>query len=235
MPTTEIPQDEVLNNISDNLSKVDAQRASELTNAKQLQTIINNGLVKEQTRLTAKYGANSAQVKNLTQRISYFPKITAVLDQEITRSGLTAPAFDGTSWQISGRVFDSTGKPVQNITVFLTQDGKTAIDGIPFSCSTDQGIYAINVSTENAAKLKNVTTLKLGASDSNQKLLYTSADTFTPAPGSIQSYSIYIGSMNCTAPPAGNAPGTGSVPTAGNASVSGDLPSAENTGNNQVQ
>ena len=201
MATSDVNQKDVTNKINDSLGRMETQRANELNNAKLMQSVRNSGMVKEKARLTAKYGKQAKIVQDLTTQISYNPKVTSAMDQEITRSNLKSPAPDANAWLINGRVFDASGKAQKNVTVFLTQDGRTAIEGINFSCTDPSGGFTITVSKDIATKLKEAKALRLAASGKNQKLIYTSDDVFTPAVGKITSYLIKIMPDDCAAPP----------------------------------
>lgn len=204
MATSDVNQKDVTNKINDSLGSVETQRTTELGNAKLMQSVRNNGMVKELARLTAKYGKQAKIVQDFTTRISYNPQVMASMDQEITRSNLKSPASDKNSWLINGRVFDSAGKTQKNVTVFLTEDGRTAINGINFSCTDASGGFTITVNKDIATKLKEAANLRLAASGRDQKLIYTSTDVFTPAIGKITSYLIKIMPADCAAPPTGD-------------------------------
>jgi hypothetical protein len=189
-----------IDQIGTSVSTMDANRAAELGNSQKMQTVLNNALVKEQARLTAKYGQNDPRVQSLATRISYNPNINTVYSQEINRLKVFSPAFDLTTWRITGCVYDSTGNPLNNVTVFLTTNGTSALEGVPYSCTGTNGAYTITLTSDFVAKLANAN-LQLGVSDSNKKVLAVSKDTFVPAAGIIINYFIYIPSTQCATPP----------------------------------
>jgi hypothetical protein len=202
MATTDNNDQENFKIISTSINDIETERSSALVDSRATQVIINNDLQKELTRLTAKYGADNERVVSMSKRVSYQPMILAALDQEASRVNTKPPAFDGTGWQLTGRVYDAAGNPVKNMTVFLTEDGKTSIAGVDFSCTPADGSFVLNVSSDAIRKLKENKNLRVGVSDSNQKLVYTSKDTFTPTVGVVSNYPIFLNDGQCTAPPA---------------------------------
>lgn len=186
--------------IGTSITTMDANRAAGLGSCQKMQTILNNALVKEQTRLTAKYGQNDPRVIALTTRISYNADITTAFSQEIGRLQISSTPFDPATWRITGRVFDANGNPVNNVTVFLTTDGIGAIQGAPYSCTGADGSYSITLPADFVTKMAN-TSVRLGVSDANKTTLTITKDTFTPTAGVINNYLIYLSSNQCTTPP----------------------------------
>lgn len=191
--------------IATSLGDIDTQRASQLGTLQSLQTVTSASEVKEQKRLTVKYGATDSTVVDLNARIALQPKINTSLGQETTRLQVKTPAFDGTAWQLSGRVFEADGKAAGDVAVFLTDDGKHAVEGIDYSWTTALGAYVINVPATSIAGLKDkYKTLRLAVSDANQKILYVGKDTLTPTGATVTNTYIYIEGEIRTPPPSVN-------------------------------
>jgi hypothetical protein len=198
----------------------DAKRATEMASAKTMEVIKQKALVKESARLTTKYGQANARVKAMNVRIGYSTSIQAVYQKEIDRSAIPATTVPTGGWVVQGLVSGADGKVMAGVSVFMTEDGKTALAGLPFSCTPATGVYSIALTSDQVDKLKGNATLSLAVSDANKNLLYTDSQklgAIIVADG-IYGHNLVIGGGACTAPPpAGSAPSSGATPSSGGA------------------
>jgi hypothetical protein len=187
---------------SDITSAASAQRAAGLASAKVMETIKNNALVKEVKRLSAKYGAGDARVQTMNTRIAYSPSITAAIDVETARLSVPVPSSTAGGWLVEGIVYDANGKPMTGVTVFLTEDGKTAVPDLPWSCTPATGAYSIALTSAYVDKWKGNQNIALAVSDANKQVIF--ADN-TRLGAQINADAVYIHNLltgsACTPPP----------------------------------
>lgn len=192
----------------DAVNAADAKRTGELAEAKALEVIKYNALVKESARLAAKYGKDDPRVQVMNTQLGYSPSIQAAFDREAVRLSVPAAAGAADGWLVQGLVTGADGKAVGGVTVFLTTDGKTALAGLPYSCTAATGAYRIQLTSDQLAAAKKDNPV-LAVSDANKKLLYTDSQKLGDSivSGTIYSRNLVIGGAGCGAPPeAGGAP-----------------------------
>jgi hypothetical protein len=167
-----------------------------------METIKNNALVKEAKRLTAKYGATDARVQTMNVRVGYSPLITGAIDKETARLSVPVPSLPANGWLVDGFVYDASGNPMANVTVFLSEDGKTALPDLPYSCTPATGAYSIALASDQVDKLKGNANIALAVSDANKQVIYTDSTKLGAQmqPGAIYGHNLSIGG-SCTPPP----------------------------------
>jgi hypothetical protein len=208
----------------------DAKRGTEMASAKTMEVIKQKALVKEAARLTTKYGQANARVKAMNVRIGYSTSIQAVYQKEVDRSAIPAVAVPTGGWVVQGLVSSADGKVMAGVSVFMTEDGKTAVAGLPFSCTPATGAYAIALTSDQVDKLKGNANLSLAVSDANKNVLYSDSQQLGAliTPDGLYGHNLVIGGGVCTAPPAGGAPVNGAAPAGGAPGEAGSAPSSGN-------
>jgi len=131
---------------------LDSERAKGLQRLKTVHSIKNDGAVREQNRLKAKYGAEHPMVKKLDERLIYNTGLSKELDVEIERTEITQPFFDINTWMVHGRVLDKEGKGISDLTMSLYDKKKVWVEELGHACTDEHGYYSISYRAEPEKK-----------------------------------------------------------------------------------
>ncbi len=122
---------------------LDSERAKGLSRLKTVHSIKNDGALREQNRLKAKYGDGHPRVKKLGDRINYNIGLSGELDDEIERSKIVQASFDIDTWMVHGRVLDKEGKGIGELTMSLSDNNNVWVEELGHTCTDDRGYYSI--------------------------------------------------------------------------------------------
>jgi len=153
---------------------LDSERAKGLQRLKIFHSIKNDGAVREQNRLKAKYGPEHPMVKKLDERLTYNIGLSKELDVEIERTEISQPFFDINTWMVHGRVLDKEGKGISELTMSLYDKKKVWVEELGHACTDDRGYYAIRyrVEPEREQEIPETRELFLTVTDSAFKVLH---------------------------------------------------------------
>jgi hypothetical protein len=201
MENINVSGDDGLQEIVGSFDSLDAIRAEELDTTNRLQAITNTAGIQERARLAAKYGEDHPRVKNLDARLSYNVNMLKGLATAIERNNIKVPVLPVNSWRVQGRVFDSNDAPLKGLTVFLSNSNKQAIGGLDYTCTDEQGYYAITLGEREISDLKDETVF-LAVSDANRRVVYVSSDALSISIRAVSYQDVFIEQSGCdVAPP----------------------------------
>jgi len=187
---------------------LDSERAKGLQRLKIFHLIKNDGAVREQNRLKAKYGAEHPRVKKLDERLTYNIGLSKELDVEIERTEITQPFFDINTWMVHGRVLDKEGKGISELTMSLYDKNKVWVEELGHACTDDRGYYSIRyrIKPEKKQEIPETRELFLTVTDSAFKVLHRETEPFFVKIGQIDFRLIVLEDKDwiCEPPQPGN-------------------------------
>lgn len=185
--------------VADSIGKLDDQRLEELKKFQGMQSIKDEVLKKEKTRLEKKLGTKHPRVQTIESKLSFNKGMFAGLEKEIDKASIKQEPFDSTSWRVNGRVFDSDKKPVKSVTVYLSDTNKNWIKELGSACTDEKGYYSITLNQEEVKQFEKQP-LYLTLSDKNKKTIYSDKNPLTAKAGLIDVKDIYLKGEDCTPP-----------------------------------
>jgi hypothetical protein len=161
----------------------DAGGSQSIHNLTLVQSARLSQLKRTAATLKQQYGASDPNVqaaetavKTGTARVA---RLTAVHQQASTPT----PHVSATGWALQGRVFNSTLQPVEHLTVFLVDAGKTFQHDYGFAYTDDSGYFLINFAG-TTKKQASPPQLYIEIANASGKPIYLGTDVFSAAAGS---------------------------------------------------
>jgi hypothetical protein len=155
------------------LSSADAAAAQSV----QALSLIHQARVTQLTRtaanLKAQFGANDAGVKSAEAAVTASASTAArvaMVHQELTTA---APQVPENGIALHGRVYDASGAPLPNMTVFLVDETNTYQQQFGFSYTDETGYFLVNVADSNALSA-NAKAIFLEVADIKSRPVYLS-------------------------------------------------------------
>jgi hypothetical protein len=211
MEQTNINQEDIARKIKEALSVVVQKRTEGLENLRATQDVKDNILIREQERLTQKYGSDHLRVQKITKRIAYNQEFVKALDIEIEKAKIEVPEVDPASWMVHGRVLNDQSLGIQNLTVALYDENGKWIRKMSFACTTEQGYFSLiyppkGTASEISAEQK----LFLTVMDKDRKIIHRETEPLYVKSGTVDTLTIFISAKDgtCNPPEPGQEPGS---------------------------
>ena len=177
--TTKIPNDEeMLAKLGSGFAILDEQRADGLLRMKDFQATQTKMLEKEQARLEKKYSADHPKVRTIAERLLYNQGLRPELDREIEKSNIVIPEIDADTWMVHGRVMDTDGLAIGNVSVFLYDEKEQWVAQLGHSCTNELGHFVLQYKSaeKDRSPLSTSQKLFLIVKEANQNRLYQATD-----------------------------------------------------------
>jgi hypothetical protein len=148
MPSTNTPND-LARQLAATLASRDATRLTQLKFAASLAAAEQSALQNEQKRLSAKYGATSAQATAAASGLKTLGTENDALTSAIARSSVELPKSDAGQFLVTGTILDANGKGLRGAKITATDaNGKALASG----SSKVQGQFELRVPVKAPAK-----------------------------------------------------------------------------------
>ncbi|MEI7898004.1 MAG: hypothetical protein WCJ26_13280 [bacterium] len=202
MTLMKINQDDANEEIAGAFSKVIQQRAEGLEQLRSLQDVKDKLLIREQERLTQKYGSAHPRVQKISNRISHNKEFVKALDIELDRTKIKVAEVDSTSWMVHGRVLNEQYRGIPNLTIALYDEKGKWMRALNFSCTSLQGYFsiiypAVGKESEIPADQK----LFIVVSDKEKKIIHRATEPLYIKTGTVDYREIIISAKNGTCEP----------------------------------
>jgi hypothetical protein len=141
-------------------------------------------------------------VQKLEARLSYNAVMMEGMKAEASRAKNKTEPFASTWWRVNGRVFDSSGKPLEKMTVSLSDASGNGLEPFGYSCTDERGYYIITAKEDLVEKFQRQP-LYLTVTDPNKKRLHVEKEPVMVGAGRIDYRDIFIGAekgATCTPP-----------------------------------
>lgn len=196
---------ENLNDTVTGFQNLEELRISGLDNSALLIDINSEILAIEQKRLVAKYRADDQRVISITAKLASMALLRDGLDKEIIRSSQKPIALGADNLSaVQGIVYDPSGKPLPNTTVYIGDANGQLLSDKSTACSDDRGYYSIGFDKDLLKAMKS-RPFYVKASDSNKNVIYSDSIQLALTPGKVIPKNIFITGKVCTPPPAATA------------------------------
>jgi hypothetical protein len=128
-------------------ARADTVRAEGLEALRRLRTSKAAMLVREQARLTTKYGANHPRVQALTQQITVNRLLLNHVGAEAGRARVAQVDADPKAWILHGRVMNQSLQGQPNLTVALYDSRGAWVQALGFACTDSTGYFKLIATT----------------------------------------------------------------------------------------
>jgi hypothetical protein len=158
---------------------------STISKAVQNQSFVQQARSSQQQRtvtlLTARYGADSTQVKSAQAALNSSKTAIARIAAVKQQVSLAAPQVSANGWALYGHVYNSQLAPAVAFTVFLVDEQKAYQKAYPFAYTGKDGSFVINYpGAENAPAAP---ALYLEIANAKAQPVYLSTTAFQPQTG----------------------------------------------------
>jgi chitodextrinase len=193
-----IPNPDMIGRIDTTFTQLDQQRTQGLERLQQIQAVQNTALVREQQRLTAKYGAEHPRVQKINARLIYNQGLERELSQEIERSKIDVPQHDRNTWQGHGFVLDNNRVGIQGLTISFVDEQNNWIRALGYACTNQQGYFSILYPprTGQPSSSPDFPPIFLTVTDANQRVLHRERTSRVVKLGAIEFWRIILGDEN---------------------------------------
>ena len=190
----------VLEKIDTSVNQLDALRVSGLRDFDDIQSVKNEISIREQKRLSEKYGKNHARVINAQTRNANYNNVAIGLESEIEKAAINSEKLEMGAWRLHGKVFDEKFQPMEGLTVYFSDEKKQWIEQLGNFCTDKAGYFTLTLSEQLIDRLKDMT-IYTSVSDKNKKVLCIAKTAANIRKGKIEYIEIFIKDGGCVEPP----------------------------------
>jgi len=142
-PPRNVSPEEVSQTLDKQLTSLDPQRAQAFSGLKTVHDARHAGYLREEERLTRKYGKDHPRVTAMTGKIRSNEGLRRDLEFEAARATIEAPVVDKNSYVFHGFVRNCAGEGMARLTIALYDEQGNWIRIIGYGCTDEQGYFLL--------------------------------------------------------------------------------------------
>jgi hypothetical protein len=142
-PPRDVSPEEVSQTLDKQLTSLDPQRAQAFSGLKTVHDARHAGYLREEERLTAKYGKDHPRVTAMKDKIRSNEGLRRDLEFEAARAKIEAPVVDKSSYVFHGFVRNCAGQGMARLTIALYDERGNWIRIIGYACTDEQGYFLL--------------------------------------------------------------------------------------------
>ena len=137
---------EILVRTDEAFESLEKLRINGLENARDIQQIHQDALIRERARLFEKYGtADHPRIGKIDAYIAFNQEFLPAQEAQIEMVKTEIPKFGADTWRIHGMVLDGDGNPVEKLTVALYDTKGKWVRELGAGKTNEKGYYLIDV------------------------------------------------------------------------------------------
>ncbi len=207
MELQKVTKKELFDKMDTAFNRVEEQRYKGLEKLKLVQSIKNQSLEKEKTRLEEIHGTEHPRVRKINSRLQYNQYMFKGLDLEIQNARIKVPTLKPNTWMVHGVVLDSEGNPVKGLSVGLFDEKGKWIRDLGYGCTDENGYFSITYPPDGK-EIKDIpitTVVFIRVFDAHYHVLYKDSNPLLVEINKVQYRRIFIPKEGevCTTPEPG--------------------------------
>lgn len=191
---------EIIEKIDTSVNQMDSLRGMGLNDFDNIQSVKNEISLREQKRLTEKYGKAHPRVIQAESRNKYYGQMVIGLESEKEKATLKTEKFEANSWRLHGKVFDEKLNPIEGLTIYFSDSNKQWIEQLGSYCTDKIGYFTLTITEHLIEKLKDMP-IFTSVSDKNKKVICIAKNAVQITKSKIDYIEILIKDGGCVEPP----------------------------------